>query len=36
MVSEAKFELFVANFAAKALPNQELEIRLVIDGEDLS
>ena len=35
MVSEAEFELFVADLAAKSLFDQKLEIGLVIDSEDL-
>ena len=35
VVSEAEFELLVADLAAKALPDQELEIRLVVDREYL-
>jgi hypothetical protein len=35
MVSEAELKLCVANLAAEALFDQKLEIRLVIDSEDL-
>jgi hypothetical protein len=36
MASEAESELFLADLAAEALPDQLLEIGLVIDGENLS
>jgi len=36
MVSEAEFELFIANLAAEALSDQEFKIRLVIYREYLS
>jgi hypothetical protein len=35
MVSETEFELLLANLAAEALRDQELEIRLVIHSEYL-
>src|SRR5689334_5678034 len=34
-MSEAEFEFLLSDLAAKALPDQELKIGLVVNGEDL-